>query len=84
MERQVSIRLPAALLAKIDARARRIRRRRSDVIRGALIRFFELPPALSEGRPFDRVRDLIGSVKGAPRDLSTNPKYMNDLGRDGR
>ena len=32
------------------------------------------------GSILDRVEDLIGSVEG-PRDLSTNPKYMEGFGR---
>lgn len=33
---------------------------------------------------FDRVEraGLIGCLKGAPADLSTNPKYMEGFGRD--
>jgi hypothetical protein len=41
------------------------------------------PVAPEEGGSFyDSMRDLIGIVKDAPSDLSTNPKYMEGLGRD--
>lgn len=31
---------------------------------------------------FDILGDLIGSVKGGPPDLSTNPKWMEGFGED--
>jgi len=31
---------------------------------------------------YDSMRDLIGIVKDAPPDLSTNPKYMQGFGRE--
>ena len=30
---------------------------------------------------FDLVRDLAGTVKGVPKDLANNPKYMKGFGR---
>jgi len=30
---------------------------------------------------YDLARDLAGSVKWLPRDLATNPKYLNGFGR---
>jgi hypothetical protein len=29
---------------------------------------------------YDLARDLAGSVKGLPRDLASNPKYMEGFG----
>jgi Arc/MetJ-type ribon-helix-helix transcriptional regulator len=82
MERQVSIRLPAALVDELDRRARRRRRPRSEVIRSALTAFLELPEGALESRPIDRVRSLLGSVSGLPADLSTRARgYLEDLGR---
>lgn len=82
MERQVSIRLPADLLDEIDRRARQRRRPRADVIRSALTAFVDLPDGALEARPIDRVRHLLGSVEGLPRDLATRSRaYLADLGR---
>ncbi len=82
MERQVSLRLPARLLDEIDRRAERRRRPRADVIRAALVAYLELPEGALEGRPADRVRDLVGSVEDLPRDLATHAdKYLAKLGR---
>ena len=30
---------------------------------------------------FDLARDLAGAVKGLPRDLARNPKYMDGFGK---
>lgn len=37
----------------------------------------KLPPGTSV---YDAVKDLAGSVRGLPRDLATNPKYMEGFG----
>jgi hypothetical protein len=40
-------------------------------------------PENGDGESFyDAMRDLIGIVKDAPSDLSSNPKYMEGFGRD--
>jgi Arc/MetJ-type ribon-helix-helix transcriptional regulator len=85
MERQVSIRLPAPLLAELDRRARRRRRPRADVIRAALSAYVALPDGALEDHPAERVRDLLGSVSGLPADLATHAdRYLADLGRSRR
>ncbi|HZS41005.1 MAG TPA: ribbon-helix-helix protein, CopG family [Polyangia bacterium] len=82
MEHQLSIRLPAPLLAELDRRARRRRRPRAEVIRAAIAAFLELPDGTFDERPADRVRALLGSVEDLPRDLATHAdRYLADLGR---
>jgi predicted DNA-binding protein len=85
MERQVSIRLPTRLLNELDRRARQRRRPRADVIRAALAAYVALPDGALDEHPADRVRDLLGLVKGLPTDLATNADhYLADLGRSRR
>ncbi len=67
MEPQISVRLPASLLEKIDRRASRENTSRSDMIRSMLERSIEGAVADSE-TPYDRVRDLVGSIHDGPRD----------------
>ncbi len=82
MERQVSIRLSEQLMERLDRRARQRKRPRADVIRAALTAFLDLPDGALEGRPIDRVRDLVGAIGGLPRDLATNSrKHLAGLGR---
>ena len=66
MESQLTLRLPAALAAKLERSARRLKRKRSDVVRQALEQFLDAEP---EVRPIDRVRDLLGSVETGVSDL---------------
>jgi hypothetical protein len=40
----------------------------------------EQPPA-GEVSCYDLARDLAGTVKGLPRDLADNPKYMEGFGQ---
>ena len=66
MESQLTLRLPAALAEKLERSARRLKRKRSDVVRQALEQFLDAGP---EVRPIDRVRDLLGSVETGVSDL---------------
>ena len=66
MESQLTLRLPEALSEKLERSARRLRRKRSDVVRLALEQFLETEP---ETRPIERVRDLLGSVESGVPDL---------------
>ena len=66
MESQLTLRLPAALAGKLDRSAKRLRRKRSDVVRLALEQFLDAEP---EVRPIERVRDLLGSIESGVPDL---------------
>ena len=66
MESQLTLRLPAALAEKLERSARRLKRKRSEVVCQALEQFLEAGP---EARPVDRVRDLLGSVRTGIPDL---------------
>ena len=66
MERQLSMRLPADLAAKLERSAKRMKRKRSEVVREALEQYLETQPEL---RPIERVRDLLGSVSSGRPDL---------------
>ena len=67
MESQLTLRLPAELAGKLERSAKRLKRKRSDVVRLALNQFLEAEPAAT--RPVDRVRDLLGSVESGVPDL---------------
>ena len=51
---------------KLEISARRLKRKRSDVVRQALEQFLETEPAV---RPIERVRDLLGRVESGVPDL---------------
>ena len=66
MDSQLTLRLPGTLFEKLERSARRLRRKRSDVVRLALEQFLETEP---EVRPVERVRDLLGSIESGLPDL---------------
>ncbi len=74
----LTVRLPEALAAEIEAESRQRRRSKSEVIRERLTRA-EKPhatPVLS-----DVIADLAGSVSALPRDLSERKKtYLKSTG----
>jgi Arc/MetJ-type ribon-helix-helix transcriptional regulator len=77
----LSLKLPDALAAKVEAMARKRHTSKSALIREALESY------LSDDRkkPFltllDVAPDVIGCVSGGPGDLSTNKKHMEGFGR---
>jgi Arc/MetJ-type ribon-helix-helix transcriptional regulator len=72
----VSVRLPTPLASWLTRQAKESGRSQSDIVREALEQ-----RSNGEGKAtcHDLLKDLCGSVKGR-RDLSTNPKYMEDFG----
>ncbi|MGC8495023.1 MAG: ribbon-helix-helix protein, CopG family [Syntrophobacteraceae bacterium] len=71
MKRQLTVRLTDELEEQVEALARKLHRKRSEVVRLAIERFVQEDLA-GRDRPFDRVRDLIGSVTSAIPDLGSN------------
>lgn len=80
MGKQISLRLPEPLLRRVDREARRRRVRRSDLVREALEVFLRGGAAGGNDRPYDRIRDLLGSLSGGPQDLGERHReYLRDL-----
>jgi hypothetical protein len=68
----LTVRLPEALVAQIEAESRRRKLSKSDIVRERLSRSDAEPP-----RPetFDAIADLVGSVDGLPSDLGARTKH---------
>ncbi len=66
MDSQLTLRLPADLAEKLERSARRLKRKRSDVMRQALEQFLDTQP---EVHAIERVRDLVGRVESGVPDL---------------
>jgi metal-responsive CopG/Arc/MetJ family transcriptional regulator len=82
MERQISVRLPARLLQQLTRQARLRKVPRSRLIREILQSFLETG---STERPYDRVRDLVGSLAGGPPDLGERHReHLAEMIRDRR
>lgn len=75
MQTQFTVRLPSDLNNKVHERARRLRLKRSDIIRLALAEFLEGPEDTEYS--FDKIKHLAGSFQSGVSDLGTNHrKYL--------
>ncbi|HET7090373.1 MAG TPA: ribbon-helix-helix protein, CopG family [Anaerolineae bacterium] len=82
MEHQLTLRLSADLAGRLDRAARRLARKRSEVVRLALEQFLSTEV---EARPIEQVRDLIGRVESGLPDLGQRHReYLVRRLRDGR
>jgi predicted transcriptional regulator len=71
---QLTLRMSAVLAEKLDRAARRLRRKRSEVVRLALEQFLN---AHVETPPIERVRDLLGQIESGLPDLGQrHPDYL--------
>ena len=77
--RTISLKLPDDLLGELEREARTRRITKSALVRESLETALRgrLRRAAS---CYDLARDLAGTVKGLPRDLAHNPKYMEGFG----
>ena len=71
MESQITIRLPGTLRRRLDRVAKSVGRRRSDLARLAVQRYLDELEGESAPRPYERVRDLLGSVDSGVSDLGS-------------
>jgi Arc/MetJ-type ribon-helix-helix transcriptional regulator len=77
--KSITVRLPAPLVAEIEAESRGRKCSKSDVVRDRLQRAGRSGPVRST--PLGAIADLIGSVAGLPADLSARKKrYLKATG----
>ena len=69
MSEQITVRVPNELRRKLENAAKRGGVRKSDIARQALEEYLSASERLSDARPFDKVRSLIGSVSSGKPDL---------------
>ena len=77
----ISLKLPDRLLELLEEESRARRTTKSSVVRECLEKALGARPPNGEATCYDLARDLAGSLKGLPRDLATNPKYMEGFGQ---
>jgi hypothetical protein len=77
----ISLKLPERLLELLDKESRARRTTKSSLVRECLEKALAPPAAGGSVSCYDLARDLAGSVKGLPRDLATNPRYLERFGR---
>lgn len=77
----ISLKLPDHLLASLEGESRARGTTKSALVRECLERTLAATSRGGKATCFDLARDLAGSLKGLPRDLATNPKYLDGFGR---
>jgi metal-responsive CopG/Arc/MetJ family transcriptional regulator len=78
----LTVKIPKELDREINRAARRERISKSELARRAMVRYVtrrDMAPKLRTAA--EVAGDLIGSVRGTPPDLSSDPRYLQDLGR---
>ena len=79
--RTISVKLPDELLARLARQAKARRVTKSWLVRKSLEKGLHEQPPAGAISCYDLARDLAGTVKGLPKDLADNPKYMEGFGR---
>ncbi len=77
----ISLKLPDDLLVQLNSEAKARRVTKSRLVRESLEQALRKAPATKAASCYDLARDLAGAVKGLPKDLADNPKYMEGFGR---
>lgn len=77
----LSIRISKAESKALRQRARAERISRGAIVRRALRAYGVTPEPEAAKSGYEVIKHLIGSCKGGPGDLATNPKYLEGFGR---
>jgi predicted DNA-binding protein len=77
---RITVRFPAELRQRLKAAAHRAGTRESDLVRKAVERQLASEDAALTAYDHAKKAGLIGAVRGAARDLSTNPKHFDGFG----
>jgi hypothetical protein len=78
--RTISLKLPDDLLAQLEKEAKVRRVTKSSLVRESLETELRKGSPAGELSCYDLARDLAGSIKGLPKDLAVNPKYLQGFG----
>jgi hypothetical protein len=77
MQSQLTVRLSDDLDIGVSNLAKRLRLKRSDIVRMALERFLEEFQGIEEDRPYEKIKSLIGSISSGISDLGeSHRKYL--------
>lgn len=78
----ISVKVSPDLQERLAERARQSRLSQSELIRRALTQYLDEQTTGSNVQSAaDLAGDLAGCVHGGPADLSSNPDYLDDFGR---
>lgn len=78
---RITVRVPQTLTARLRNRSRAEGTTESDLIREALEKYLEHSQGARSAYELAEEAGIIGSARNAPRDLSTNPRYVKGFGK---
>lgn len=76
----LTLKIPDVIKEKLKTYSRRKGLSKSEIVRNALLDYFERDDLEKQGTFYDLAKDLAGSVKGYS-DLSTNEEYLSGYGQ---
>ena len=76
----LTLKIPDVIKEKLKTYSRLKGLSRSEIVRNALLDYFERDELEKQGTFYDLAKDLAGSVKGSS-DLSTNKEYLSGYGQ---
>jgi predicted transcriptional regulator len=79
--RSISVKLPDEIFAQLGREAKKRRVTKSRIVRESLEKDLHQQSPAGALSCYDLARGLAGTVKGLPKDLPDNPKYMDGFGR---
>jgi metal-responsive CopG/Arc/MetJ family transcriptional regulator len=83
MERErINVRVDGRMKQELEAEAREKGVKPSEIVRQALEEHMQRRTPRESCYDIAKRLGIIGSAKGLPADLSTNPKHMEGFGRD--
>ncbi len=79
---RITIRVSESLVKRLKKQAEMKRRSESALVREALEKYLLDSPTPSSAYDLAKAAGLIGCVRGAPSDLSTNRKHFEGFGKN--
>jgi predicted DNA-binding protein len=76
----LTLKIPGVIKEKLKTYSKRKGISKSEIVRNALLDYFDRDALEKQGTFYDLAQDLAGSVNGAP-DLSTNKEYLSGYGQ---
>ncbi len=78
---RITVRVPQTLTARLRNRSRAQGTTESDLVRQALENYLGHPEGGRSAYELAEEAGIIGSVRNAPRDLSTNSRHLRGFGK---
>lgn len=79
---RITVRVPAALTSRLRSRSRAKGTTESEVIREALQNYLGAESSHRTAYELAKEAGIIGSVRNAPRDLSTSRRHLKGFGKN--